>query len=235
MPEPVTDLTTYAEILAEELPGDWQATTHDLTGDRDSTLTDDVWDLDLMADALARRRVEHCAVLHGDVPRRLFLIEHGRGFLAAAMAPAGVQPEAFRGVREPDGIAISADDPALAAASITSDLLPRYDVALAKVRRAGEAMAVKTDTDRVMLTWTGRDLRVHARPAAVTEALIRSGFEPRDGTLVLPGADSARQAAAVRDAATRLAELGVGLAIRTAPPEPTAPARTASSPALRHR
>ncbi|MGW9408848.1 hypothetical protein [Streptomyces diastaticus] len=240
-PTPDTGLGSFAAVLAGELPGDWTSTYHPDRGGLNvhHVLTDRVWDMNDVADALAQRNVDHCAVLHRHDGTRLFVAEQpgrGEGYLIAAMAPADAPEEAFRGVREPDGLAVDAD-PFSAAEDVTVDLLPRYYVALAQVRGNADRLALPSaDPQRIVMTWSDGSLVVDKPDRAdIARALTDNGFafdSDRD-VLVLSGDDTAHQAASARAAGARLDELGIGVVLRhpqarpalgtasVAPPTPT--------------
>uniref|UniRef100_A0AAU2AEP8 Uncharacterized protein n=1 Tax=Streptomyces sp. NBC_00093 TaxID=2975649 RepID=A0AAU2AEP8_9ACTN len=238
-PTPDTTLGSFAAVLSGELPGAWTSTVHpDHGGTTDhDALTDQVWDMNDVADTLARRAVGHCAVLTRDDGTRLFVADRpgpGEGYLIAAMAPADAPAEAFRGVREPDGIVVAAD-PFSAAEEIHYDLLPQYDKALAQVRTNTARLTASsaTEPDHVVMTWSG-DTLVVARPDRddIAGALTDHGFAPdaaRD-VFVLSGDDSARQAASVRAAGDRLSELGVGVVLRNPPARPALGTAAAAPP-----
>ncbi|MFF3460303.1 hypothetical protein ACFYXH_39675 [Streptomyces sp. NPDC002730] len=222
-PTPDTSLGSFAAVLAGELPGAWSSTYHPDRGSNNDhgALTDRVWDMNDVADALAKHTVDHCAVLTRDDGTRLFVADppgHGKGYLIAAMAPDDAPDEAFRGVREPDGIAAVAD-PFSAAEDITHDLLPRYDKALAQVRSNAAWLAAPrpTEPEHVVMTWSGEAIVVDKPDRAdVTKALTDHGFvfAPDRNAFVLSGDDTAHQAASVRATGDRLSELGIGTVLR---------------------
>ncbi|MEU6144160.1 hypothetical protein ABZ848_27880 [Streptomyces sp. NPDC047081] len=237
-PAPDTGLGSFATVLAGELAGAWTSTYHPDRGDATAhdALTNDVWDMNDVADTLARHAVDHCAVLTRDDSTRLFIAEGpgpGEGYLIAAMAPADAPAEAFRGVREPDGITVAAD-PFSAAEDIHYDLLPRYDKALAQVRTNAARLETSSaaEPENVVMTWSG-DALVVDKPDRddVVQALTDHGFalDSERDVLVLPGDDSARQATSVRGAGHRLSELGVGVALRNPAVRP-APSTTPVAP-----
>ncbi|MFE4017972.1 hypothetical protein ACFXPZ_11245 [Streptomyces sp. NPDC059101] len=243
MHDPHTDtgyLGSFATILAGELPGTWTSEYHpDRGGNTDhDDLTADVWDMNEVVDAMADYIVDHCAVLTRNDGTRLFVMDrkgHDEGFLIAAMAPQDAPLEAFRGVREPDGIAV-ADDPFTAAEDITHDLLPRYDKALAQVRHNAARLTSPpaAEPERVVMTWSGDDLVVEApaRPD-IAQILTDHGFAfdaDRD-VFVLSGDDSAHQGARVRAAGHRLSELCVGVILRNPPAQPALGTTAAAPPA----
>ncbi|MDF3292406.1 hypothetical protein [Streptomyces silvisoli] len=228
-PTPDTGLGSFATVLAGELPGTWTSRYHpDRGGDNDhDALTDEVWDMNEVAAALAKHTVDRCAVLTRTDGTRLFVVDpvgHGEGYLIAALAPQDAPVEAFRGVREPDGIAV-ADGPFTAVEDITYDLLPRYDKALAQVRHNTARLAAPSaaEPERVVMTWSGDDLVVEAleRPE-IAQTLTDHGFafDATRHVFVLSGDDSARQGACVRAAGHRLSALGIGVVLRHPPARP---------------
>jgi hypothetical protein len=229
------DLQAFAAAMAQQLPGTWNSSI--LTGAQ--AVADEVWDMNQVAAAIAEHTIDRCAVLTQDDGTRLYAI--GRPgdtseYLVAALAPRQVAPEAFRGVREPDGIAVPGD-PYDAAVQVTVDLLPRYDAAVAELQHdAGHRSAQRT----VTMTWLpdGR-LSAVARDRRVADALTESGFvyDPAEQAYLLGDDDTAEQARCVRAAGTRLNTLGVGIKLRRAPAPatltttlllPARPARTAA-------
>ncbi|MGW5679698.1 hypothetical protein ACWEV4_32260 [Streptomyces sp. NPDC003860] len=217
------DVEGFATVLAGELPGDWTVEYHQhASRSEQMARAAAVWDLNLVADAVARHPLRHDAILTRDDGVRLYVTgrpQHEDDFLVAAIAPASMPPEAFRGVREPDGIAV-AGDPFAAADAVTTSLLPRYQAALAQV----QDNAARLDSrPPVTLTWVGADLHATASVSdAVRTVLVEHGFVP-SGTgqvLVLAGDDSAVQARAVRAVGAQLASLGVHLALRHPAPRP---------------
>ncbi|WP_215449438.1 hypothetical protein [Streptomyces sp. ATCC 21386] len=241
MHAPDDSLASFAAVLAGELPGQWSTQYHPGRGDNTDhdELVVDVWDMDQVADAMAEYSLDHCAVLTRPVDgTRLFVMDrkgHDDGFLIAAMAPKDLPIEAFRDVREPDGIAVDAD-PFRAAKHVRLRLLPRYAQALALVRdNASRLLADPADEQRVVMTWSGEDLVV-AKPDRddVARALTEYGFtfDADRNVFVLSDGDSARVAASVRAAGHRLSELGVGVllsrptgrpALDITPAQPPAP------------
>ncbi|WP_327731448.1 hypothetical protein OG250_43215 [Streptomyces sp. NBC_00487] len=225
MHAPDDSLASFAAVLAGELPGQWRSQYHPDRGDNDhDELAVDVWDMDQVADAMAEYSLDHCAVLTRHVDgTRLFVMDrkgHDDGFLIAAMAPEDLPIEAFRDVREPDGIAVDAD-PFHAAKHVRLRLLPRYDQALAQVRdNASRLAADLADEQRVVMTWSGEDLLV-AKPDRddIARALTEHGFtfDTSRNVFVLSDGDSARVAASVRAAGHRLSELGVGVLLARPP------------------
>ncbi|MCB5163654.1 hypothetical protein LG634_02180 [Streptomyces bambusae] len=219
------ELGAFAAILTQLLPGTW---THQLrrhtAHDDQVFLTADVWDMNQIAEAVATTALTHDAILTRDDGLRLFLMDHPRHedtFLIAAMAPADTAAEAFRGVPEPDGIAIS-DDPEQAADAITTRLLPRHETALAHVRdNAARLTATAAGPHTVEMTWTEDGaLTAAATSDKAAGILAANGFvhDPDRQAYVLSGDDTAVQARHVRTAGTQLAALGIGVALRRPTP-----------------
>ncbi|MGW0995335.1 hypothetical protein ACWD5V_18920 [Streptomyces sp. NPDC002523] len=244
-----TSLGSFAAVLAGELPGAWTSTYHPDRGGLNvhHVLTDAVWDTNEVAEALAKRNVDHCAVLQRHDGTRLFVAEplsHAEGYLIAALAPDDVPAEAFRGVREPDGIAVDAD-PFSAAENITFDLLPRYYVAAHQVFRNAEQLTwASSAPERLVMTWSDGSLVVDEPDRAdVTQVLTDHGFvlDTARSVLVLSDDDTARQAASVRATGERLSALGIDTVLRhpqTRPAldtTPAAPPATSSAPSARRR
>lgn len=218
-PTPDTSLGSFATVLAGELPGTWTSTYHPDRSGLD-VVTDAVWDMNEVAEALAKHPVDHCAVLQRSDGSRLFVAEqpgHAEGYLIAALAPADAPAEAFRGVREPDGIAVDAD-PFSAAEHLTFGLLPRYYVAAHQVFKNAEHLTREaTAEERLVMAWSDGALVVDEPDRAdITRVLTDHGFllDPARSVLVLPGDDTARQAASVRATGERLAALGIDTVLR---------------------
>ncbi|MEU3188415.1 hypothetical protein ABZ707_30110 [Streptomyces sp. NPDC006923] len=242
MPDPrdTRDLESFAMALADELPGQWRSEYHrHAVYDDQFSLSEDVWDMNLVSAAIAEYVLEHDAVLTRDDGARLYVTGRPRQdeeYLVAVMAPKNV-PEAFRGVREPDGIAVP-DDPFRAADDITAHLLPRYDKALAQVQHNAQSLAPRAaapsgGADQVVMTWAD-DGRLVARPASETAASVlrETGFvyDKRQQTYALSGDDTATQGRSVRAAGARLSALGIGVVIRNAPSKPALDTATQAAP-----
>ncbi|MCW8379792.1 hypothetical protein [Streptomyces justiciae] len=237
-------LASYADVLAGELPGDWTSTYHP-SDDKDdlAELTDRIWDLDLVAAALAAQPLRQAAVLSRPDGAQLAVLDRPgeyEGFLIAAVAPRGLPDEAYRGVREPSGITLT-DDPFLGAEQVAGDLLARYETALAQVRHNAAADVQPSTPDRVMLTWQS-DGSLAAAPVGeiARDVLAAHGFVPdqQTGIYRLSGDDTTVQARAVRALGLRLNAHGIALAIlhpsgrvapATAPPAAPAPAAPRSA------
>lgn len=231
-------LASYADVLAGELPGNWTSTYHPSDDKDDLTeLTDRVWDLDLVAAALAEQPLRQAAVLSRPDGAQLAVLDRPgerEGFLIAAVAPRDLPDEAYRGVHEPGGITLP-DDPFLGAEQVTGDLLARYETALAQVRHNAAADVQPSLPDRVVLTWQA-DGSLAAAPVGTIarDVLAAHGFVPdqQTGVYRLSGDDTTAQARAVRATGRQLGAHGIALALQH-PSGRIAPAATppAASPA----
>ncbi|MFJ9900706.1 hypothetical protein ACIQPR_46020 [Streptomyces sp. NPDC091280] len=232
-------LASYADVLAGELPGDWTSTYHP-SDDKDdlAELADRVWDLDLVAAALAEQPLRQAAVLSRPDGARFAVLERPgehEGFLLAALAPHDLPGEAYRGVREPNGITL-ADDPFLGAEQAAGDLIARYEGALAQVRLNAAADIQPSLPEQVVMTWQA-DGSLAAAPVGpvARNVLVTHGFvaDAQSGIHRLSGDDTTVQARAVRATGLQLNTLGIALALqhpsgRIAPA--TAPASTSPAP-----
>ncbi|MGW2650807.1 hypothetical protein ACWC2T_39485 [Streptomyces sp. NPDC001393] len=237
-------LASFADVLAGELPDTWTSTHHPTAHKDDlAELADRIWDMDLVAESLAQHPLREAAVLtRTDGAQLAVLDRHDKrdGFLIAAIAPASLPDEAYRGIREPNGIAVS-DDPFHSAELVAGDLLARYDAALAQARHNARADVQPSQPDRVVLTWQS-DGSLAAAPAGETAAavLAANGFvhDLQTGIYRLSGDDTAVQARAVRAAGRQLDACGIATALQhpsgriaptaTPPAPPPAPARASA-------
>ncbi|MEN8655296.1 hypothetical protein ABCR94_33125 [Streptomyces sp. 21So2-11] len=243
-------LATYADILAGELPGAWTSTYHSPEDKDDlADLTDRIWDLGLAAESLAEHPLQQAAILsRPDGAQLVVLNRHDEpdGFLIAAVAPRALPDEAYRGIREPNGVVLT-DDPFLSAETVAGDLLARYDTALTQVRHNTIGGVQPSQAEQVVLTWQ-QDGSLAAAPVGASAAavLVANGFvqDQQSGIHRLSGDDITAQALAVREIGPQLDALGIGTGLqhpsgRTAPtatpaPVPAAPAAT-RTPAHRAR
>ncbi|MFB6987945.1 hypothetical protein ACFC0C_16390 [Streptomyces sp. NPDC056178] len=230
------DLESFAIALADELPGNWRSEYHLHEQYPDQfAIADDVWDMNMVSGALAEYVLEQDAVLTRDDGTRLYVIGRPRSdeeYLVAAMAPNGFEPEAFRGVREPDGIAVE-DDPVLAASDVVLDLLPRYDKAVAQVQHNGAhpASRAPAPAEHVVMTWFGDGLlAAKSTSQEAAKALHENGFtwDPGNHAFVLSGDDTAHQARCVRKAGAQLATHGIGVVMRHPQKQPALETKAAS-------
>jgi hypothetical protein len=236
LPDDDRDLESFATLLAENLPGNWAVEYHPHQGDEDQFRhAEDVWDLNLVSGAIAEFVLREDAHLIRQDGTRLYVTIrplHDDEFLVAAVAPTGsIAAEAFEGVREPDGIAVLGD-PERASYAVTADLLPRYEVALAQVRHAAmnpPQPPPRPDTTVVMTWREDGSLAATTTAQPASEVLLAEGFvwETASNVYVLAGDDTRAQGHAVQAAGARLARLGIGVALRTAP----RPAADAALPA----
>jgi hypothetical protein len=228
-------LASYADVLAGELPDSWTSSHLPADAKDDlAELADRIWDLDLVAASLAEHPLQQAAILSRQDGAQLALLDrHGGrdGFLIAAVAPHALPDEAFRGVPEPNGIAL-ADDPFLSAEQVTGDLLARYDSALAQVRHNALGGIQPSQPDRIVLTWQP-DGSIATAPAddRASAVLMAHGFvqDPQSGIYRLSGDDTQAQARALREIGPRLDALGIGTALQH-PAGRTAP--TAAAPSV---
>ncbi|MFC5914483.1 hypothetical protein [Streptomyces pulveraceus] len=233
-------LASYADILASELPGTWTSTHHPAEHKAYlADLTDRVWDLNLVAESLAEHPLQQAAVLSRSDGAQFVVIDHHDdpdGFLIAAVAPRNLPDEAYRRVREPNGIALS-DNPFQAVEQITGKLLSRYETSLAQVRYKAIENVQPSQADQVVLTWQ-RDGSLAATAVGVCAAavLTDNGFVlDGAGAYRLSGEDTTAQAHAVREIAPQLEAHGIATTIqhpsgRIAPR--TASPTTQSAPAV---
>ncbi|WP_172386641.1 hypothetical protein [Streptomyces sp. MNP-20] len=241
--ESAPDLASFAIALADELPGNWTS-EHQIHAHYPDQFAraEHVWDMDLVAHAIAEHVLDQDAVLTRDDGARLYVIARprsGEEFLVGAIAPADLPADAFHAVREPDGIAVP-DDPVQAAADITTDLLPRYDKALAQVHDNAARLTPATPPELVVITLSGRDFHV-TKPerADAAQILADNGcvYDREQDAFVLSGEDTAAQAQAIQQAAAQLDRLGIGVSVRLPQAKPaldTAPvAAPSKSPARR--
>jgi hypothetical protein len=228
-------LASYADVLAGELPGTWTSTSHPAEDKDDlAELTDRIWDLDLVAQFLAEHPLRQAAVLTRPDGAQLAVIDRhdGRdGFLIAAVAPRALPDEAYRGVREPNGIVLP-DDPFLGAERVAGDLLPRYDSALTQARHNAASDIHPSRPEQVVLTWQD-DGALAATPVGdvAAAALEANGFilDAQSGTYRLSGDDTTAQAHAVYRTGQQLAAAGITVALQHSPGR-TAPTATAPTP-----
>ena len=227
-------LTSYADVLAGELPGSWTSTHHPVDDKNElDDLADRIWDLDVVAESLAEHELRQAAVLtRSDGAQLVVLDVHGSDeFLIAAVAPRNLPDEAYRRVREPNGFTL-AEDPFQAAEQVNGRLLARYDTALARVRYNAVGDVQPSQKDHVVLTWQkdGSLATVEVGESAA-DILMAAGFV-RDGAAVyrLSGDDFAVQARAVRKVGRQLAAHNISTSIQF-PSGRVAP--TATAPAAR--
>lgn len=236
------DLESFATALAEQLPGTWTSEYHWHAAYAEQfPIAADLWDINLVSAAVTDVVLGHDAVLTRDDGSRLYVIDRPGGeqhYLIGVFTPPQTEPEALRGVREPDGIAVPLD-PAQAAHAIAAELLPRYEQALSQVQRnaahpAPAPSAPALEPERVVMTWYGEGVIAAKTPSReAATALHSNGFtwDPAEGAFVLPAGDTAEQAHRVQAAAAQLAALGIGVLMRHPPRDtdlttapPTAPA-----------
>ncbi|MFF4767441.1 hypothetical protein ACFY1V_13090 [Streptomyces sp. NPDC001255] len=240
-PTPDTErLSSYADVLAGELRGFWSS-SHVPPSATDvlASLTDRVWDLDLVAASLAEHPLRHAAVLtRADDGAQLVLLDRhdaDRGVLAAALALPDLPVEAYAGVSEPNGVVLDGEDPFSGATLIDRDLLPRYDRALSRVRDNARDQGLIQDMILTMVWEADGSLRAETTSDAAAQVLLASGFtkaENASGVYQLNGDDTAVQARAVRNAGRQLAQLGIDTNLsgyRSSPPPVASPAPSSAA------
>lgn len=232
------DLAAFATALAQRLPGTWTSQHHPHATYPDQfPIAEELWDMGHAQWAVSEFVLNHDAVLAGPDGKRLYVIDRplNKGeFIVAALAPPGLDDHLFRGVPEPNGITVGTD-PARASTAVARRLLPRYDKALAEVRRraALEQVPSVKRTAQVDFAWQadGSLTATTDHPRAI-DHLHRAGFhaDPRSSdTFALPVALSpAERDQRLRTVALELGALGAHVSIRNAPappaPAPPAPA-----------
>ncbi|MER6500147.1 hypothetical protein ABT218_12330 [Streptomyces sp. NPDC001455] len=228
-------LASFADVLADELPDTWTSSYHPYENKDDlAELAGRIWDLDLVANSLAEHPLQQAAVLRRPDGAQLAVLnrhDERAGFLIAAVAPRALTDEAYRGVHEPNGIALT-DDPFLSAELVAGDLLARYNAALAQVRHNALGGIQPSQPDRIVLTWQ-HDGSVAAASVADTASAVleANGFvqDPQTGIYRLSADDTRAQARALRKIGPQLDALGIGTALHH-PSARTAPAAAASMP-----
>lgn len=227
-------LASYADVLAGELPGSWTSSYIPADAKDDLVdLADRIWDLDLVAASLADHPLQQAALLSRPDGAQLVILDRHderEGFFVAAVAPRALPDESYRAVPEPNGIAL-ADDPFLSAEEVVSDLLDRYDTALAQVRHNALGGLQPSQADRVVLNWQP-DGSVATAPVddRAGEILLAHGFaqDPQSGIYRLSGDDTLAQARALREIGPQLEAAGFGTGLQ----HPAARTVSASAPAV---
>ncbi|MEU1821328.1 hypothetical protein ABZ502_02580 [Streptomyces abikoensis] len=233
------DLSAFATALAERLPGTWTSQYHAHAAYRDQfPIAEDLWDMGHANWAVSEFVLDHAAVLTGPNGMRLYAIDRPfkqREFIVATLAPPGLEGHLFHGVQEPNGITVGTD-PVRAAATVCRRLLPRYEEALAHVRRkaAEEQAAATRRAARVAFAWqTDGTLTAATERPGAAEHLERSGFQrdPREpGVFALSSTLSAAERdTRLRTVALQLGALGADVSIGHAPGSTVQP--TAAVPA----
>ncbi|MEU2868699.1 hypothetical protein ABZ769_05760 [Streptomyces olivoreticuli] len=238
------DLSAFADALAQRLPGTWTSQYHPHPDyPAQFPIAEQLWDMAHAHWAVSEFVLNHDAVLTGPDGKRLYVIDrplNQHEFIVAALAPPGLDDHLFRSVPEPNGITVGTD-PVRAAATVARRLLPRYDKALAEVRRraAAKQTASVKRTARVDFAWRadGSLTATTNHPGAV-DHLHHAGFHPdprSSDTFALPVALSpAERDQRLRTVALELGALGAHVSIRNAP-APSVPAPPVPLTELVHR
>ncbi|WP_244189012.1 hypothetical protein [Streptomyces yokosukanensis] len=163
-----------------------------------------------------------------------------RQYLVAPLQPEGVLPHHFRGVEEPNGIAVP-DDPVRAAAQVARRALPRYAEALNAVRRntlhqpdPPHRAAAPEVTEALTLIWYPDGVVGAPSVSVPTEArTVLYGcyfqYSPHEAAFVLPASYTTEaQALLLQSAVRQLTAQGIGVNFRHAAPTPSRPPRTAA-------
>jgi hypothetical protein len=235
-------LASFADVLANELPDTWNSVYHPSEHkDNLAELPGRIWDMDLVAESLAQHPLRHAAVLtRQDGAQLVVLDRHDErdGFLIAAVAPRSLPDEAYRGIPEPNGIALT-DDPFQSAELVAGDLLSRYDAALTQVRHNASTSVQPSQPERVVLTWQADGSLASAPVGETASAILAANGFVRDqqtGVYRLSGDDTAAQARAVRETGRQLDAQGIATALQhpsgRIAPTATPPAAPAGRPYL---
>ncbi|BDH07219.1 hypothetical protein [Streptomyces seoulensis] len=224
-------LASFADVLAGELPDTWTSSHLPPEAKDDlADLAERIWDLDLVAESLAEHPLRRASVLSRPDGAQLVVLDRHDvrdGFLLAAVAPRALPDEAYRSVAEPNGVALT-DDPFLSAEQVAGDLLPRYDIALARARNNALDSIQPSQPDRVVLTWQ-QDGSVAAASVGDTAGAVLEahGFlqDPHSGIYRLSGEDTRAQAQTLRQIGPQFDTLGIVTALQH-PAAGTAPTST---------
>ncbi|MER6566980.1 hypothetical protein ABT288_12480 [Streptomyces sp. NPDC001093] len=183
------------------------------------------------------------AFLDGPAGEQLCVIPRPRcprQYLVAPLQPEGVRPHHFRGVEEPNGIAVR-HDPVRAAAQVARRVLPRYARALDAVRRNAlhqpdppHRAAAPEVSESLTLIWYPDG--VVGTPSASVPAEARAvlygcyfQYSPHEAAFVLPASYSAEaRALLLQSAVRRLTAQGIGVNFRHAAPTASRPSRSAA-------
>ncbi|MFG3038067.1 hypothetical protein ACGFYZ_14270 [Streptomyces sp. NPDC048330] len=258
MPSPCTDLSAFAEELADRLPGHWTSEyTHHDSYEEQFPAADRLWDAGHVDYIVSQYVLGHHAVLHDQDGRTLYVTDrplYRHQFVVAPLEPEDPEFKShhFAGVKEPSGIAVP-DQPARAAAQVTLRLLPRYQQALDTVLHNA---AVQPEpplrpgppkvADVVTLTWYedgALGTPYTSVPADARTTLYALGFQyhPHQAAFLLPSAyGEDGRALRLRALVHHLAQKGIGVNLRhtttptTTPPRLPVPA-PASAAVARHR
>ncbi|AKJ10179.1 hypothetical protein ABB07_09135 [Streptomyces incarnatus] len=235
--------STFATELAAHLPGQWHRRYTGFPPPQDQPhVADQVWDCGPTHSALLDW-APPTAFLDGPAGEQLCVIprpRYPRQYLVAPLRPDGFKPHHFRGMDEPNGIAVP-DDPIRAAAQVARRVLPRYAEALNAVRRSAlhqpeppHRPAAPEVTESLTLIWYP-DGVVGAPsasvPAVACTVLYACCFQysPHEAAFVLPASYSTEARALLLQSAVRqLTAQGIGVNFRHAAPTPSRPISTAA-------
>ncbi|WP_206341507.1 hypothetical protein [Streptomyces ureilyticus] len=241
MPQPCTDLSAFATTLAARLPGTWASEYHRHAAYQDQFPTiERLWDTGHVDYIVSQYVLGHDAVLHGPGDEQLYVTDGPRyphQFVVAPLEPEGCKPHHFRGVDEPNGIAVP-NDPVHAAAAVARRVLPRYRAALDTVRHNARVQpepphrpAAPEVAQTLTLVWYPDG--VVGAPYASVPAEARTvlygcyfQYSPHESAFVLPASYSTEARALLLQTAVRLLTAqGIGVNFRHAAPAPALPPR----------
>ncbi|MCP3821400.1 hypothetical protein NLX86_25880 [Streptomyces sp. A3M-1-3] len=260
MPAPRTDLSSFADALADRLPGHWTSeyAQHDSYAQQFVTV-EKLWDTGHVDYIVSQYVLGHHAVLHDQDGRQLYLTDrplYSRQFVVAPLEPGepGIKPHHFAGVEEPNGITVP-DQPTRAAAQVTRRLLPRYQQALDTVLHNAAVQPAPPHrpgpprvADVVTLTWyedgaLGTPYKSVPEGARTTLYALGFQYHPHQAAFLLPAAyGEDGRALRLRALVHQLAQKGIGVNLRhsttpiiTSSSHPPVPALTSASVPARHR
>ncbi len=251
MPLPLTvSLLEFVDRVAVHLPGSWtSAYTRPATGEDQHVVALSLWDTTgHIGHVVNNIHQWHDAYLERADGLRLYVVDRPqirrpqREFLVAAFAPVGFDPRAFDEVEGPRGIAVS-NAPVRAASEISRRLIPRYEHALALVRRHHDELAdplpeppLRRRHVTMLSAPDGSLTALYDYNEEAQRALIAHGFR-RDratGLCVLPPShgptDQALRVAAVAD---QLQPVGISVTVFSAPPTTSPRPHATPAPAAR--
>ncbi|MFI5795912.1 hypothetical protein [Streptomyces sp. NPDC051677] len=239
MPQPRTDLPTFATTLAQHLPGQWYRKYEGFPAPQDHRpVADRVWDCGTTHSALLDFPNAPVALLHGPDDEQLCVTERPRfphQYLVAPLEPEGFKPHHFRYVDEPNGIAVP-NDPVRAAAAVARRVLPRYHRAVDAVHHNARVQpepphrpAAPEVTETLTLVWysdgvVGAPYRSVPEDARMVLYGCRFQYSPHEAAFVLPASySSSDRALLIQSAVQLLTAQGIGVNFRHATPASAGP------------
>jgi hypothetical protein len=246
MPALPTDLSAFANALAERLPGTWTTNHEHIDNYAHTSLSYRVWDNGHIDWATDFSRTVDVVLLNGPDSQQLVVFERpvGRGneFLVAPMEPTGFKIHQVSGVDEPNGIVVPGD-PLRAAADVTRRVLPRYQAALEAVRHNADIQPepphrkpAPEPAQNLTLIWypdgvVGAPYKSVPRDAYDVLYSCSFQYRPHEAAFALPASYSRAERALFLHAAVRLLTAqGIGVNFRHA--TPAAPTVTPARPLI---